>query len=231
MTNKVIVFGNGGLSVVNHFYLTNDSPYQVVAFTVDEEYLKEEAQSGLPIVPFEKVETFYPPTTYLMSILVSFREVNQLRAQKYSQAKSKGYQLINYVSSKAVIWPGSKIGDNCYIYENTIIQPFAMIGNDVVIGPGSIIGHHSHVKDHCFLATRTTILGSVIVDPYCFFGANSTVTDGITVARECIIGAGSLISKDTSKRGVYISKPAQLVSKSSNEIGRLLSWSHDVKRR
>ena len=33
-TNKVIVFGTNDLAELTHWYLTNDSDYEIVAFTV-----------------------------------------------------------------------------------------------------------------------------------------------------------------------------------------------------
>jgi sugar O-acyltransferase (sialic acid O-acetyltransferase NeuD family) len=231
MIDKVIVFGTRELSVMNHFYLTNDSPYKVVAFTVDEDYLTEDTLCGLPVVPFEEIEKLYPPTGHQMSILLGYRDVNRLRAQKYNQGKAKGYKLINYVSSKSIIWPGVELGDNCYIYESTIVQPFSAIGNNVVLSAGAIVGHHSHVKDHCFVSAKSTILGCVVVEPYCVLGANTTLTDSITIAQDCFIGAGSIITTDTPARGVYVTKRAELLSKPSNELAPLLTWSRDLKRR
>jgi sugar O-acyltransferase (sialic acid O-acetyltransferase NeuD family) len=222
--DKVVVFGNTELALITHFYLSHDSPYTVAAYTVDGAYIKEDSISGLPVVPFEEVETVYPPVDYKMAILLSFRDVNKFRAEKYFQARAKGYQLINYISSRASVWPGLVIGDNCFISENSVVQPFVKIGSDVIVGPGSIVGHDSIISDHCFLASGTVILGRVIVEPYCFLGANSTIKDDITIARECIISAGALITKDTKERGVYIAKPAELAPKPSNELSTWLRW-------
>jgi sugar O-acyltransferase (sialic acid O-acetyltransferase NeuD family) len=221
---KVILFGLGVESEMNHFYLTHDSPYEVVAFTVNQEYIKEDTRSGLPIVPFESIQTSYPPAEHKMYISMAFGKVNKSRAAKYHEAKAKGYELINYISSKAVTWPGLVIGDNCSIYENCVIQPFARIGNNVVIAPGGIVGHHNVVNDHCFLATNTVLLGNVTLEPYCFLGANSTVRDDVTVARECIIGAGVTITKNTRERGVYVNKSPELLPKPSNELATWLTW-------
>jgi hypothetical protein len=40
---KVVVFGVGQLAEVVHFYLSHDSPHEVAAFTVDNQYQKAEA--------------------------------------------------------------------------------------------------------------------------------------------------------------------------------------------
>ena len=42
-TNKVIVFGTNDLAELTHWYLTNDSDYEIVAFTVNREHLKDES--------------------------------------------------------------------------------------------------------------------------------------------------------------------------------------------
>ena len=49
-----------------------------------------------------------------------------------------GYELISYVSSKAIVWPSAEIGDNCLIMEGNIIQPYARVGNDVVMWSGAL---------------------------------------------------------------------------------------------
>ena len=205
---KVVVFGNGEQARMNHFYLSHDSSNKVVAFTVDGEYIKEDSMLGLPIVAFENIDSIYPPSEFKMSVLISYRNMNKLRAEKYAQVKAKGYKLINYVSSRASTWPGLVIGENCFIYENSVICPYVELGSNVFIGPGSMIGHNSIIKDHCYVGPNAVILGSVTIEPHCFIGANATIKDGeITIGRESIIGASALITKDAKEKSVYISKP------------------------
>ena len=224
--DRVIIFGNGQEAEMNYIYLTHSSPYEVAAFTVDRAYLKEDRLLGPPVVPFEDIESVYPPDEFKMSLLISYRKVNRFRAEKYVQAKEKGYELISYVSPKAVTWPGLIVGDNSFIAENSVICPFAEIGNNVFIGAGSLIGHHSVIKDHCFVAPHAVILGAATIEPYCLIGANSTIRDGgVVVARECIIGAGVSITADTRAQGVYINRGAELLPKPSSELGTWLTWS------
>jgi len=218
---KVVIFGVGQLAEVAHFYLTHDSPHEVVAFTVDRDYLERDVCLGLPVVAFESVQETYPPRDFAMFVPVSYQQVNRLRAAKYHEAKAKGYQLLSFVSSRATTWPDLRIGDNCFIFENNVIQPFVQIGSNVILWSGNHIGHHTEIQDHCFLASHIVISGSVIVEPYCFFGVNATIRDGIRIARESVIGAGALILKDTVERGVYIGQGATLLGKPSNELKRL----------
>jgi sugar O-acyltransferase (sialic acid O-acetyltransferase NeuD family) len=219
---KVVLFGTSSATNLIHFTLTHDSPYEVAAFTVDRSYIKEEKFCGLPVVPFEEIETVYPPDEYRMLVAIFASRVNKTRAEKYQQAKAKGYELISYISSKAITWPGLKVGDNCFIGEGVICRPFLEIGNNVIILPGACIGHNSVIKDHCFIAANTTLLGSVTVEPYCVLGANATILDGITVARECVIGAGSVIQENTQEKGVYRVNPPTLLPLPSDRLGNIL---------
>jgi len=215
---KIVVFGAGQLADVAHFYLTHDSPHEVVAFTVDNEFMKDKEHMGLPVVPFEEVEASYPPDGFKMFVPVSYRQVNKLRAEKYYQSKDKGYDLINYICSKAITWPGLVVGDNCFIFENNVIQPFVEIGNNVTLWSGNHIGHHVVIKDHCFIASHVVVSGSVTIEPYCFLGVNATIRDNITIARECVIGAGTVILKNTKEKCVYIGTAAKLYSSDSSQI-------------
>lgn len=220
---KVVLFGHTEMARMTHFYLTHDSPHEVVAFTVDAAKVGEDSLFGLPIVPFEEVQVTYPPADYRMAVPIAFTRVNRLRAAKYSEAKAKGYELISYVSSKAATWPGLAFGDNCFIYENSAIGPYATIGNDVVIA-GSSIAHDAVIGDHAFLAAHAVVLGAVTIGPYSILGANSTCRHGITIGEACVVGAGAVVNKSIPDRAVYVSRPAEPLAKSSDHLGAWLNW-------
>jgi len=215
---KIVIFGTGDIAQVVHHYLTHESDYDVVAFTVDRDHMKEEQVFDLPLVPFEEVERNYSPKEFAMFIAIAYRQVNKLRALKYHSAKKKGYALINYISPNSVVANNVEIGDNCFIFENQTIQPFVKIGNDVIIWSGNHIGHHSVIKDHCFIASHVVISGNVTIEPYCFLGVNATIRDGIVIANECIIGAGATILQDTKAKGIYTARPAELHALDSSQL-------------
>lgn len=218
---KVIIFGSNDFAEIAHFYLTNDSSYEVIAFTVNREFMKDNKFLNLPVIPFEEIEQKYPPSTYSMFIAIAYSKLNRRRAEIFKLAKEKGYELISYVNSKATTWDGLTIGENCFIFENVVIQPFVKIGDDVIIWSGNHIGHHSIIGDHCFITSHVVISGNVIVEPYCFLGVNSTIRDGIKISRECVIGAGTVILKDTLPREVYTNKSTKLSLTSSDNLSHL----------
>jgi sugar O-acyltransferase (sialic acid O-acetyltransferase NeuD family) len=215
---KVVLFGNGQVASVAHSYLTHDSPYEVVAFTVDRSHLSSPTLLGLPVVPFEEVEQHYPPDVFHMHISMSFRRINKLRAEKFRQAEAKGYRLVTYISSRALVAPEVTLGRNCWIMENTVIQPYVIIGDDVHVDAGTQVGHHSAIGDHCFLAAQVAVAGFVTIEPYCFLGMNAIVRDGISIGAECVIGAGALMLKSARPQSVYVGRQATLLPTSSDHL-------------
>jgi sugar O-acyltransferase (sialic acid O-acetyltransferase NeuD family) len=215
---KVVVFGTGDFAEIAHYYLTNDSAYEVVAFTVDGDFLTMDRKYELPVVPFEAVQGSYPPDGFKMFVAVAQTRMNALRQEKCAAAKGLGYELITYLSSRSSTWPDTQIGSNCFITEHNLIQPFASIGDDVVMWSGNHVGHHVTIGDHCFLTCHVVVASHVTVESHCYLGLNATIGDGITIGRASIVGAGALVMRDTEPREVYLGQRAQRYHLSSDNL-------------
>lgn len=218
---KVVMFGNGIFAEVVYAYLKYDSPHEVVACTIDREFMTEPCFMDLPIVPFEEVESQYPPSEYKMFVALGYQQMNKLRARKCAEAKEKGYELISYVSSKALTWPDLDLGENCFIMEENVIQPYTHIGDGVIMWSGNHLGHHSTIQSYCFVASHAVIAGGVTIEPFCFIGINATIRDQLTIARESVIGAGAVMLKNSKERGVYVGQQATLLPRTSDQLKRL----------
>ena len=199
----VVLFGVGDFARVAHVYLRDDSPHEVVAFTVHERYAEGDTFQGLPLVPFEQLESRYPPSDHAMYVAIGFSGVNRARAAVYEECKARGYELISFVSSQAFVSAETSIGDNCFVFEANVVQPFVTLGNDVVLWSGNHIGHDVTIEDHVFIASHVVISGHATIGARSFVGVNATFRDGVTVAPDCVIGAGASIMKDTIPGGVY----------------------------
>lgn len=215
---KVVIFGNGAIAQLAHYYFTTDSAYEVVAFTVDKDYITESTFEGKPIVSFETIEQHYPPNEYNMFIAVSYAKLNKVRAQKYTDAKTKGYKLVSYISSKCNVLTTYPIGDNCFILEDNTIQPFVKIGNNISLWSGNHIGHHSEIQDHNFISSHVVVSGHCVIESNCFIGVNSTLAHNVTIAKETLIGAGAVIAKSTEQGGVYVAPRSVKLEKKSSEF-------------
>jgi sugar O-acyltransferase (sialic acid O-acetyltransferase NeuD family) len=214
---KIIIFGTQDFAQLAHFYLTRDGQHEIAAFTVNQQYITDSSFMDLPIVPFESLETSHPPKHFQIFAPLSPSKMNTVRQGVYEQIKVKGYQFISYISPQATYYD-TPIGENCFIFENNVIQPFTTIGNNVIMWSGNHLGHHSSIADHCFIASHAVISGHVTIEQNCFIGVNATLNNGITIAKNSFIGAGALVAASTHEFGVYPGTPAELSRVPSNKL-------------
>jgi len=205
MKRPLVIFGTGDIAQLAHFYFSADSEYEVVAFTVDAAYRIETSFCGLPIIVFEEITKYYSPEQCEIFVALSYSKLNVVRKEKYLAAKALGYRIASFISSHAIVLNERRIGENCFILEDNIIQPFVAIGNNVTLWSGNHIGHHSTIKDHCFISSHVVVSGGVEIGEQCFIGVNSTLRDHIKIGERCVIGAGALLLVDAEPEGVYMS--------------------------
>ena len=218
---KLIIFGAGQTAEVAHFYFSNDSQFDVVAFTVNAEYIAEDTLFGIPVAPFEEVAERFPPAEHDLFVAVTYTGLNKIRAHILGQAKAKGYTCASYVSSKATVWPGLSHGENCFILEDNTIQPHVTIGKNVYLWCGNHIGHHTIIRDHVYIASHVVVSGAVEIGEYSFIGVNATLRDNIRIGRESLIGAACLILKDTQARAVFKGQASEAAAITSDKLRRI----------
>ena len=185
MPKELVVFGSGAIAELAHYYFCSDSEHEVVAFTLDEEYIERDTFCGLPVVPFADVQSAYPPEEYALFIALSYSRLNEMRKEKFLAGKEKGYTLASYISSRASVLNDGRVGDN------------------VTLWSGNHIGHHSTIHDHTFIASHVVVSGGVVIGESCFLGVNATLRDHITVGEKCVIGAGALLLGDAEPKSIY----------------------------
>ena len=195
-TKKLILVGDSAFAEIAYEYFTHDSDYEVVAFAVEEQYLKREALFGVPVVAFERLEERYSPAGHSFFAANVYTQKNQLRTRLYKAAKEMGFTPASYISPHAFVWRNCKIGEHCFIFENNVIQPFVTIGDNVVLWSGNHIGHHSTIMNHCFISSHVVVSGFCRVGRNCFMGVNATVANNINIGDDCVLGAGALILSD-----------------------------------
>jgi len=210
MSKPLVIFGSAEIAALAKFYFQHDSDRDVVAFTVDDEFVDKDSFQGLPLVPFSEVTKLYPPDKYNMHVALSYTKLNQLRKDKYEQAKLAGYTLASYVCSKSVTWQDLVIGDNCFILENQTIQPSVRIGSNVMIWSGNHLGHGSEIGDHTYIASHVVISGHCKIGECNFLGVNSTLRDFCNIGDSCFIAMGASVGRDMPNGSVALASQADV---------------------
>jgi sugar O-acyltransferase (sialic acid O-acetyltransferase NeuD family) len=200
----IVVFGTGKIAEVFHALASTDPAYSVAGFTCDRAFVTAREFHGMPVVPFDEVESAFPPADFAMFVAIGYHEINAVRAERCQQAQEKGFRLVSLVSPQAHVPPTCTIGINCCIMDGASLQPYARLGDDVFVWNGAVVGHHAMVSDHCWLASNCTVSSTALVEPYCFLGVNAAIGHGITVGARTIVGAAAVLTRSTAPGGVYI---------------------------
>lgn len=197
--SKLVIYGTGSIAEVAYAYFTADSNYDVVAFANDPQFITGDESLPQPLVPFDAITKSHPPEECELFVALGYKKTNTIRQERYEQAKQLGYTCATYISSGAHFY-GTPVGENCFILENNVIQPYVSIGDNVTLWSGNHIGHHSTIRDHCFVASQVVVSGHCTIGDHCFLGVNATLRDGIALGPYTVLGSGAIVMQDTEPR-------------------------------
>lgn len=211
MGKKLVIVGAGEMAEIAYEYFTHDSEYEIVAFAVEEQYLKEkQVLFDLPIISVGELSIKYPPEKYETFVAISSTKVNRVRTRLYNLCKSLGYSCASYVSSKAFVWHNVEIGENSFIFENNTLQYHVKIGNNVILWSGNHVGHRTVIEDNCFLTSHVVISGYCHIGKNSFIGVNATIGDYVNIAEDVFLAASSVTVKGLDQKGyIYMGSPAK----------------------
>lgn len=220
---EIIVFGTTEYSYLLKEIIEKEKVAKVTAFTADEQYITESdiikhEKSGYPLIPFDSIEEYYPPTKHKILNTIGYTKMNRIRETKSAEFIEKGYQLYTFISKNATIL------SNIDMNSGNVIMPGAYIGTNITMGKnnviryGSVLTHDIKLGSNIFIAAGSVIGGNVTIRNNSFLGLNCTVKNGIEIDKYSLIGAGAYINKDTDPCGVYTPVRTQKLNKSSLEI-------------
>jgi sugar O-acyltransferase (sialic acid O-acetyltransferase NeuD family) len=208
MTKQLVIVGAGEFAEIACEYFTRDSPYDVAAFALDSAYRNVDELLGHPVVDLETLETVYPPETHDVFVAATHTQLNRVRTRLLRRCREKGFRAATYISSRAFVWHDVVVGENCFIFENNVLQYRSVIGDNVILWSGNHIGHRAVIGDNCFLSSHVVVSGYCSIGDNCFLGVNSTLGDRVRLGRDCVLGAGSVLLKDCDDRRLLRGNPA-----------------------
>ena len=212
---RLVIVGVDRWATVAYECFTHDSPYDVIAFSVEARHLSTATYCGLPVVALEDIAASYPPQRCFAFVAVSPPQHYRTRKLRYDAVKSVGYICASYVSSRAFAVRNVQVGENTFVQEHAALQHMARIGNNVFVGSGTCVGHSAVVEDDCFIGQHAVIAGFTRIGRGSSLGANSCIADVMNVAGECTISPGAVVLQNTKFGQTYTGNPARPVDQDS----------------
>jgi sugar O-acyltransferase (sialic acid O-acetyltransferase NeuD family) len=220
--DKLIIVGDSAFAEVAFEYFTYESPYEVLAFAVEQAYLKRDRLFDRPVVAFEGLAERFPPDNHSVYVAITYGQLNQLRTRLMNAAKQAGYALASFISPRAFVWRNVKMGEHCFIFENNTLQPFVTLGNNVVLWTGNQIGHHTHVRDNVFISGHVAVSGFCDIGANTFVGANAAIAHNVNVGNNCWIAPGAVILRNAKDGAIYRAPKSEMAKVSALDAAALL---------
>src|SRR3569833_966155 len=112
MKKRLVIFGSGDIAQLAHFYFSTDSEYEVVAFTVDANYIQKPTFCDLPVVAFGDAANHYTPASHDLFVALSYSKLNAVRKEKYLAAKALGYHMASNNKTQTTKQKKNRFGEN-----------------------------------------------------------------------------------------------------------------------
>lgn len=146
---------------------------------------------------------------------------------EFADCKSKNIGRNTNIWQFCVIFPDAKIGDNCNICANVLMENDVVVGNNVTVKSGVQLWDGVAVEDNVCIGPNVTFtndkyprsknsdwkLLKTVVKKGAAIGANSTILAGVTIGAGAMIGAGSVVTKDVPAGELWLGNPARFVRK------------------
>lgn len=124
-----------------------------------------------------------------------------------------------------VILKGAKIGKECNVCAQTLVESDVVVGDRVTLKSGVQLWDGTRIEDDVFVGPNVTFTN----DPYprskgypdhysgitikrnASIGGGSTLLPGITIGEYAMIGAGAVVTKDIPAHAVVTGNPAEIL--------------------
>ena len=207
MKKKVIIFGTSIFSQVVFQTIVQEDLAEVVAFTLNNNYIDKTEFEGIPVIPFEELDKKYDMSKHEIIIALGYKRMNDIRKDIYLKCKELGYSIYTLISRNALVYTNN-IAEGSIILPLVFVGPYVSIGECVILWNNVSICHHSKIGAFTHIAGGTTVGGETNIGSNCFIGMNCTFKNGIEIGDRTFVGANSYMNQNTEGGFGFVGNPA-----------------------
>lgn len=122
-----------------------------------------------------------------------------------------------------VVLPGARIGKDCNVNAQCLIENDVLIGDRVTVKSGVQLWDGLHIEDDVFIGPNVTFTNDryprsrqrppsfepTVIRKRASIGANATVLCGVIIGEGAMVGAGSVVTRDVPAGELWVGNPAR----------------------
>ncbi|MEQ1637588.1 MAG: DapH/DapD/GlmU-related protein [Methylococcales bacterium] len=138
-----------------------------------------------------------------------------------SQAIGEGTRIWQF----CVVLPDAKIGANCNICAQVLIENDVIIGDNVTVKSGVQLWDGLRVEDNVFIGPNVTFTNDkfprskrhpdtfpqTILRKGASIGGGAVILPNITIGEAAMVGAGAVVTRSLPDRSVAVGNPARII--------------------
>jgi acetyltransferase-like isoleucine patch superfamily enzyme len=139
-----------------------------------------------------------------------------------ADVKSTAIGIGSRIWQFCVVLVGARIGEDCNINAQCLIEGDVVVGDRVTIKPGVQLWDGLRVEDDVFVGPNVTFcndkyprsrrpppeFASTVLRKGASIGANATILCGLEIGAGAMIGAGSVVTKNVPAGELWVGNPA-----------------------
>jgi sugar O-acyltransferase (sialic acid O-acetyltransferase NeuD family) len=118
------------------------------------------------------------------------------REQLFELLSAQGLNMPVIISPRGYVSPRASVGAGTIIMHGAVVNAGARIGRNCIVNSQALVEHDAEIGDHCHVATGARVNGGVSVGRGTFIGSGSVVMQGVRIGERCIVPMGAAVRHD-----------------------------------
>lgn len=217
----LFIFGTGVFAEIVYSYFSRYSNYRIVGFISDNKELKRK-YLGLDVIKIENSIKLINPKYCHIFVAVGYNKMNKVREKYFKIFKKNNFKLATFIHPNVVTWNDQSIGENCFIFENNVIQKRITLQNNTIIWSGNHIGHDAIINENTWITSQSVIYSNVKIGKNCFIGSSSNIKENVVLGDFNFVGAGTNVWNNSKEYSFFPPKKTDPIKLSKKIIENLI---------